>query len=97
MKIKMFTVYDIKAQAYLPPFYMQSTGQAMRVFEDTANDKDHQFGKHPEDYVLYEVGTFDDQDCSFELNKTPITLSKAIELIAAPEPVNTDELMRSVK
>lgn len=85
MKIKMFTVYDIKAKSYLPPFYMQSTGQAMRTFEDTVNDPDHAFGKHPEDYVIFEVGTFDDQSCTFELHKSPITLAKAIELINQPD------------
>ena len=85
MKTKMFTVYDKKAKSYLPPFYMQSTGQAMRTFEDTVNDKEHAFGKHPEDYVIFEVGSFDDQNCTFELHQTPITLAAAIELIIQPE------------
>lgn len=86
MKIKIFTIYDIKAQSYLPPFYMQSTGQAMRAFEDTVNDETTQFSKHPEDFVIFEVGSFDDQTCTFDLQKTPITLAKAIELIIKPEP-----------
>lgn len=85
MLTKIFTVYDTKAKAYMPPFYMQSTGQAMRAFEDTVNDETHAFAKHPEDYVLYELGTFDDQNASFQLHKTGVTLAKAIEMIAQPE------------
>lgn len=80
MITKMYTVYDSKAEAYLPPFYMQSTGLAMRSFEDTVKDQDHHFAKHPEDYTLFEVGTFDDQTCTIETHKTPISLAKAIEL-----------------
>lgn len=57
---KMFTVYDQKAKAYLPPWFMGELGQATRIFSDCCSSKDHQFGVHPEDYELYEVGVFDD-------------------------------------
>lgn len=80
MQTKLFTVYDKKAEAYLPPFNMQSTGQAMRTFEDTVNDEDHAFNKHPEDYALFELGTFDDQRAIFKIHDTPIPLSNAHEI-----------------
>lgn len=60
MQLKMFSVYDIKAEAYLPPFFLPTVGMAVRTFADCARSKDHQFGKNPEDYILYELGTFDD-------------------------------------
>ena len=65
---------------------MQATGQAMRAFEDTVNDVTTQFGKHPEDFTLFEIGTFDDQTCTFDLYKTNISLAKAIELVSQPNP-----------
>ena len=80
MKVKIFTVYDSKAEAYMPPFFMQSTGQAMRTFEDTVRDENHAFAKHPEDYTIFELGTFDDANASIEMHKTSIPLAKAIEL-----------------
>jgi hypothetical protein len=86
MKTKIFTVYDTKCHAYLPPFFMQSTGQAMRAFEDTIADKTTQFSKHPEDFILFELGTYDDSTATFDIYKTHITLAKAIELCVAPEP-----------
>ena len=87
MKTKIFTVYDSKAEAYLPPFFMASTGSAMRAFEDSIHDTTTQFAKHPEDYTIFELGTYDDATATFELCKTPISLAKAIELCNHPEPM----------
>lgn len=60
MHLKAFSVYDTKAEAYLPPFFLPTVGMALRAFKDCATSKDHQFGKNPDDYVLYEIGHFDD-------------------------------------
>jgi len=60
MKHRIFTVFDVKAQAYLPPFCLHERGLAIRAFADCVNSKDHQFGKHPGDYTLFEMGSFDD-------------------------------------
>ncbi len=59
MKDQIFTVYDTKAKAYLPPFFLPQQGMATRVFADLCNQEGHQFNKHPEDYSLYTIGTFD--------------------------------------
>ncbi len=60
MKHKIFTVFDVKAQAYLPPWCMPERGMAVRVFSDCVNSDEHQFGKHPGDYTLFELGIWDD-------------------------------------
>ncbi len=60
MKHKMFTVFDVKAQCYLSPFCLPERGMAIRAFSDCVNNKEHQFGKHPGDYTLFELGFFDD-------------------------------------
>ncbi len=79
MIIKLFTIYDSKADAYLAPIHMQTTGQALRAFQDTVLDPTHAFSKHPEDYSLFSVGQFDDSNCKFDLLPTPICIAKAIE------------------
>ena len=78
---KIFTVYDSKVEAYLPPFYQQSKGAAIRAFTDTCNEAGHPFNKHPEDYTMFELGAFDDTGANFELHKTPISIGVAIEFI----------------
>jgi len=77
---RIFTVFDSKADAYLVPFFQQSAGVALRIFEDLANDPEHQFFRHPEDFTLFSLGTYDDQNASFDLDKTPSPLAKAIEV-----------------
>lgn len=78
---KIFSVYDAKAEAYLQPFFSTTTGLATRSFTDIMNDKTHPFSKYPEDYTLFELGTFSDLKCTFEMLKTPISLGVGIEFI----------------
>lgn len=60
MRHRAFSVFDVKAQAYLPPFFMPEQGQAHRVFSDMVNKEGHAFCDHPEDYTLFYLGDFDD-------------------------------------
>ncbi|AXL15300.1 nonstructural protein [Microviridae sp.] len=57
---KIYTVYDTKAEAFLPPFFMHKEGMALRIFQECLENEEHQFGKHPEDYTLFYAGEFDD-------------------------------------
>jgi hypothetical protein len=78
---KVFTVHDAKAEAYLPPFYMRSNGEAIRAFADSITQRDHAFHKHPEDFTLFEVGTYDDVKCKFDIMSTPQPLGKALDFM----------------
>ena len=69
---KIFTVYDEKAEAYLPPFFLNTNGEAIRAITDCVNDLNHQFGKHPSDYTLFSLGTYDPQSGTFENEKAPL-------------------------
>ena len=63
---KTFSIFDSKASAYLPPFYMQTKAEAIRAIGDCVDDKEHRFAKHPEDYTLFYLGEFDDNKGTFE-------------------------------
>lgn len=62
MQNKILTIYDCKAEAYGRPFVARSTGEGLRSFTDEVNSgrEDSQLSNHPEDFTLFEVGTFDD-------------------------------------
>lgn len=60
MKLHAYCVYDRKALVYNAPFFAVSDGSAARSFSDLANDKSTTVGRHPNDYVLFRVGSFDD-------------------------------------
>lgn len=79
MKIKIFTVFDSKVEAFLRPFFMQSKGEALRAFADTVNDKNTQLNRHPEDYTLFELGEYDDSNATFKILDAKISLGNAIE------------------
>lgn len=79
MLFKIFSIYDQKAKAYLPPFIMPEQGQAERVFGDCVNSQDHQFAKHPEDYTLMEIGTFDDNKGKITAHSTPMLLGIGVQ------------------
>jgi len=57
---KMYSVFDKKAKIYNPPVFLHNTGVACRAFGELANNPEHQYGKHPGDYELWEIGTYDD-------------------------------------
>lgn len=60
MMQQVYSVYDGKAEAYLPPFLMNAKGMAERAFMQALLDTDHMFAKFPGDYYLFFVGMFDD-------------------------------------
>lgn len=62
MKYNMFSIYDEKAKAYLPPFILPEIGMAIRTFSDCINSRDHQFSKHPQDYTLFKIANFNDDN-----------------------------------
>ncbi len=76
---QVFTVYDQKAEAYLPPFFFTTLGQAIRAFADSTNDPNHMFNKHPEDYTLFVLGTYDDGNAAFTSHVTPTSMGTALE------------------
>jgi hypothetical protein len=81
MIVKIFTVYDSKIESYLQPFFMMSKGAAVRALTDSVSDATHQFAKYPEDFTLFELGSFDDADATFTMHPTPISLGVAVEFM----------------
>ena len=52
---------------------------AVRTFVECANSPDHQFGRYPADYTLFEVGEFDDEDAHIEIYGTKKNLGNGLE------------------
>jgi len=77
----LFTVYDAKVAGYLRPFFAQTKPVAARSFSDAVNQPDHEFNRHPEDYTLFHLGTFEDTECRFQLLETPDAMGVGVEYI----------------
>lgn len=75
MKLGVFSVFDAKAEIFSQPVLSVTKGTMMRTLMDIMNDPNHPYAKHPEDYVLYFVGEFDDQRCAFSLLAAPESMA----------------------
>jgi len=85
MLLSVFCVYDSACSTWRTPIFARNKGEMMRSFIDACNDPNAIFAKHPSDYTLFEIGTWDDDKCKFDLLKTPVSLGIAIEFVKRPD------------
>ncbi|AXL14603.1 nonstructural protein [Microviridae sp.] len=64
MKLKFYSIFDTKAKMYNTPFLLMNDSVAIRTCTTMVNDPNSQLAMHPEDYVLYFLGEFDDSNGS---------------------------------
>lgn len=86
-KHKIFTIHDAKAACYLPPFILQTTGLAIRAITECANNPEHNFGRYPADYTLFEIGTFHDADGMITPYPAPKLLGICLDFVTSVPPV----------
>lgn len=80
MKKYVCASYDKKAKCFSHPFYVGQAEMAIRALHDAANDPTHEVFKHPEDYGLFLLGTFDDETGKFTCKGEPENIAEAINL-----------------
>ena len=76
---QIFSVFDEKAEAYLPPFYLPQVAMAQRTFTDTVNNPESQIAKHPSDYHLFHFGEFDNVTGEFRMFSSPKPLGNGLQ------------------
>jgi hypothetical protein len=85
MLVKIYSVFDSKASAFMLPQFYQTAGIAERAFSEAVNTKDTPFNKYPEDFTLFELGVYDDENASFDLHTTPVSMGVAIQFKRSSE------------
>lgn len=86
MLFTVFSIFDSATNTWLPPIYARNKGEMLRNFADAVADSNSKLAKHPHDYALFELGTFDDDKCVFALLKAPIRLCLALDFAKTPLP-----------
>lgn len=81
MVYDVFCVYDSAIELYLTPFYVRTRGEALRMLRDTANDANHAFRRHPQDYSLYYLGQYYEATGQFKLEPEPRFVVKVLDLV----------------
>lgn len=76
----LVAVMDKKAQVFNPPVAFENKEDAKRGFYDLCSNRDTLVGRHPEDFALYLVGSFD--VCFGVLDVVPrVTLTDGTEYL----------------
>ncbi len=94
MKLKIYTIYDTASGTYMRPFFLLSDGQATRIFNDMVADVNHDVGKHPEDYSLHRIGTFDDNKAELEPAMRECICTAQEMLAATKDPRQIDAFVK---
>ena len=61
MIYQLYSVQDIRAGCYFQPYMFRNEGEALRTFEELANNPGSMICKYAEDYRMCLVGSFDDE------------------------------------
>ena len=80
MIYRVYSVFDSKVNAYMTPHFRRSKGEILREFSDVVNNKsDNGIYLHPEDFFLYELGSFDDNTGVLVMHANIESLGCALE------------------
>lgn len=77
--MKIVAIRDKATEAYQIPFFVQTVGQAFRMFNDEINRPDSPMGAHPEDYDLFEIGDFNEDRGEIQ-GSNPILRARGIDV-----------------
>lgn len=66
MKLNILSIRDIKTGHFAKPMDALHTGEIIREFEDVKKNPETKYGKHPEDFNLYILGSFDTETGKLE-------------------------------
>lgn len=94
--MKIFTIFDSKAVAYLQPFFSKTEGTAIREIKLAANQEGSQFKKYAEDYSLFNIGEFNEITGKIT-SIDPIHIINVLPLVDSDNITNIKPLTEDVK
>lgn len=60
MKLYIFSIFDSKVEAHLPPFTAPTEAAGIRMFKQAAQEPTSNFHMFAADYTLMQIATMDD-------------------------------------
>ena len=83
MKLEIVTIRDSALNCYMRPVFVRALGEAIRSFQDEVNNPQGELAKHPSDYELHHIGSYDDQTGQLIDLHTNELLARAKDLVNA--------------
>lgn len=79
----VYSIFDVKAKHFGVPFYAPNKAVGLRNVQSLVRDGSasaSMLSRFPEDFVLYDLGTFDDERGVFELRPAPDVVCNLVQL-----------------
>jgi hypothetical protein len=67
----VYSIKDAKSNTFANPFYSVNHNTAIRSFNQAAADPNTTISQYPEDFSLYHLGTYNDENGKLEAEVTP--------------------------
>lgn len=85
--MSLLVLKDLKAEAFMTPFFAPTNGVAFRELQDQLRKggDGNVLASHPEDFELYELGSFDPADGGLFVHDQPALLTNVAKLITPPQ------------
>lgn len=81
MTQNLFAIYDNKASFFMSPWPCRNVGIARREFAQACANPEAPMGKFPSDYVLYEIGEYNDNDAIVKSFTPPVRVCDGVEVL----------------
>ena len=81
MTQKLFAIYDAKASFFMTPWPCRNVGIARREFASACSNPESAIGKFPADFVLHEIGEYNDNDAQIKSAIPPIRICDGVEVL----------------
>jgi len=96
MITNMYVVYDSKSECYNKPFCLINDKVAFRSAESIVEDKTSEIAKHPEDYTMFRIGTYEDLTAEIELLSSREVICRFHQLNIKPVATTVDQALTKI-
>ncbi|WNK13460.1 MAG: nonstructural protein [Microvirus sp.] len=80
MILKAFALLDTKVGEFHTPFFLATDAAAKRACIDIGSDPSTMVGRHPADFMLYEIGEYDSSRAALE-PRAPISHGLVLSML----------------
>lgn len=92
--LRLYSIYDLKAEQFSPPQVYHNDMLALRAFEGIVNDDKMLINTYPEDFSLYYVGNLGDSDGRYYIESSdeariPVLVGRAVDYVQNIDNVST--------
>lgn len=83
MILGIYAIRDAKTEAFSQPMFFVTKGVAIRAFADECENNQSNLHKHPEDFALFELGSYNDNSGEFVSLAQPLQIALALDYKSA--------------